>query len=356
MIKIEKNDSTGRQGMIYIFSNKIPTGGPETMHQFAALLMRCGVDVGVVYIDYKRKDIPVRLSSYGIPVMQEKSVVDSEVNMMIVPETFTSYLYNYKKIRKCIWWLSRDFYYGYTNLEGLVRCAQRLKIKRILYPICIPLIYIRHKLTSPYFKFKKDKNKIFHLYNCEYVRVYLEKHGIDENNMLYMCGPIRQEYFGHALAKKEILVTYNPKKNFEYTKRILKALKEKRSDIQCVGISGMESNEIVDLLLRCSVYIDFGHFPGPERIPREAVTCYCNIITSRYGSAKNDIDVLVPTQYKFDANKKNIGKIIDSIVELVDNYSIHVHEYDDYRVKVRNQKQLFEDNAEVFIERFDLRS
>lgn len=340
--------------MLYIFSNKVPTGGPETMHQFASLLKRLGVDVSVFYFDSEKKEIPPKLKAYDIPIAKE--IEDIEENMMIVPEMFTQYLYKYKRIRKCIWWLSRDLYYGYNSLEGLIRCAQRQKINKVWYPICIPLMYLKHKMVRPYFKFGKDKNEIFHLYNCEYARVYLEQKGVVETNMLYMCGPIREEYFECTPQKKEPLLTYNPKKNFEFTKKVLEKLQKERPDIKTKGIIGMTPSEIVEVLLRSSVYIDFGHFPGPERIPREAVTCYCNVITSKYGSAKNDIDVLVPSQYKFDAKKKNLNNIVKTIEELVDNYQGHVNEYNAYREKVRNQKVLFCENAKIFVDQFNLRS
>lgn len=338
--------------MLYIVSNKIPTGGPETLHQFAKYLKSLGVEVEMFYCDSASAEVPEKLKKYKVPIA--KKIVDSNENMMIVPETFTRYLYQYEKIRKCIWWLSRDFYYGYLSLEGLVRCAQRQRISKFLFPICIPLIYIRHKITRPYFKFGKDKNEIFHLYNCEYAREYLVQHGVKEENTLYMCGPIRKEYFIQQPQNKELLVTYNPKKNFPFTKKIIKVLSKKRPDIEVIGISGMKPNEIVDLLARCSVYIDFGHFPGPERIPREAVTCYCNVITSKYGSAGNEIDVLVPDKYKFEASTRNLNKIVDTIEELVDNYKLHVREYDEYREKVRKQIEYFEEHSRKFVNLFDL--
>lgn len=339
--------------MLYILSvYNFPTGGPETLHQFAKHLMDYGVEVAMIYSDSAMLEAPDKFKIYNVPVVNK--VIDSPENMLIVPETLTRYLYKYKNIRKCIWWLSRDLYYGYNTLEGLLRCAQRQRIKKILLPVCIPLIYIKHKMVRPYFKFGKDKNKIFHMFNCEYVRTYLEQHGVLAENMLYMCGPIRKEYFECVPKEKEALIAYNPKKNYDFTKKILRKLENKRDDIKAVGIIGMKPEEIVDLLSRSSVYIDFGHFPGPERIPREAVTCYCNVITGMYGSAGNDVDVLVPKKYKFTASVKNIDKIICAIEELVDNYNMHVDEFDHYRKKVKGQVELFEQNSREFVKLFHL--
>lgn len=336
--------------MLYVVSlYKDPTGGPETLHQFARQIKNHGGDVAMVYCDEDTVDVPEKFKIYEIPVVRKKDVIDTKENMIIVPEAKTAFLYQFKNIRKCIWWLSKNFYYGFNSLEGLVRCAERQKIKKIMYPVCIPLMYLKHRLTKGYFKFGKDKNEIFHMYNCEYTRLYLEEKGVKKENTMYMCGPIREEYFESTWQKREPLVAYNPKKNFEFTKEILKELNRKYPEIKTVPIKGMKPDEIVDLLSRCSVYMDFGHFPGPERIPREAVTCGCNIITSRYGSAANKIDVLVPERFKIDAKKSNIKNIVENIKKLVDNYPLYVHEYDAYRKKVANQKELFVTNSEKFL-------
>ena len=112
----------------------------------------------------------------------------------------------------------------------------------------------------------------------------------------------------------------------------------------------MKPEEIVELLSTASVSMDFGHFPGPERIPREAVTCGCNIVTSRYGSAANKIDVLVPERFKIKAKRANIGQIADTVEELARNYPKYVREYDAYRKKVMEQKELFVINSPKFVE------
>jgi hypothetical protein len=338
--------------MIYVFAIRTnQSGGSESLHQFASVIQKMGANVRMVYPDSTSVEIPDKFKGYNLSVASE--VVDSPSNIIVVPETETKYLYKYFNVQKCIWWLSRDFYYGYCNYEGLVRSAQRHNIKKWLYPIYVPLVFLKKKFTTGYFKFGNDMNEIFHLYNCEYVREYLLQNGVEQSNMLYMCGPVRNEYFGVKTIQKEPLVTYNPKKNYIFTSKILKVLKNVRPDIKVVAIEGMKSDEIAELLNRCSVYIDFGQFPGPERIPREAVTCNCNLITSRYGSTRNDVDVPIPEQYKVEVSVRNIGKIVKLIQEMVDNYSTYVTQFDAYRKKVKEQPQLLEQNARVFLDRYN---
>lgn len=89
----------------------------------------------------------------------------------------------------------------------------------------------------------------------------------------------------------------------------------------------------------------FGDFPGPERIPREAVVMGSNIIISRNGSAgDNNIDVPIPDFMKVDAMDENIPVIIDTLEDMLNNYDKFYHYYDDYRSKIWEQRILFEDN------------
>ena len=337
--------------MLYVVAiRQNQSGGSESLHQLAAEVKKNGMSVAMYYSDCNSLEVPDKFKKYDLTVANE--IKDSDGNVIVVAETETQILFDYKKIRKCIWWLSRDFYYGYANLEGLIRSAQRHGIKRTLYPIYVPIVFIKKKLTPKYFRFQKKDSGIFHLYNCEYARLYLKENGIEKDQTLYMCGPIRNEYFDTPFIDKENIVAYNPKKNFEYTIKVIALLQQKRPDIQVVAIEGMKPQEIVNLLNRCKVYIDFGQFPGPERIPREAVTCRCNILTSRYGSTRNSIDVPIPDQFKIDASSKNITKIVNMISELTDKYEHYVSKYDIYRKKVANQRVLLAENTKIFIDHF----
>lgn len=339
--------------MLYVLAiRNNQSGGSESLHQFAAAVKKNGKKVAMYYPDSNETILPKKFAKYGIDVAVK--VDDSERNIMVVPETETKYLMGYKKIKKCIWWLSRDFYYGYANLEGLFRSAERHNISPFLYFLYIPTVFVKKKITPGYFRFGKDTNRIYHMYNCEYARLYLEEKGVCPENTLYMCGPIRNEYFEAPFENKEAIIAYNPKKNYRFTKLVLSAIKERRSDIQLTAIEGMKPAEIVSLLSKCKVYIDFGQFPGPERIPREAVTRRCNIVTSQYGSTQNEVDVPIPHKYKIKADKKNVPRIVDQVIELIDHYEEHVDEYEAYRKKVLKQVELLEQNTKLFIEHFKI--
>lgn len=340
--------------MLYVLAIRNNTsGGSETLHQFAAKVKKCGGDVAMYYPDDTEKvGTPAKFKIYNLAVVTK--IEDSSENVLLVPETETKYLFKFKNIKKCIWWLSLDNYYGFTTITGLIRSAQRHNIPKIFYPLYCPVIFLKKKLTPNYYHFN-NMHIDMHLYNCEYVKTYLKEKGINKNNYLYLCGPIREDFFVKSKNyQKQEIVIYNPKKNYEFTKQVIKRLQKARKSIKCIPIQNMTPTQIVELMDSAKVYIDFGQFPGPERIPREAVTRNCNIITSLYGSARNNDDVLVPKKFKIDAKKKNLDVIVSKVLELLDNYDYHVGEYDAYRKKVINQKDIFEKNTQIFIDRFNI--
>lgn len=334
--------------MIYVVCDRNNlSGGSESLHQFASQLNKYGAEARMFYLKSDETSIPEKFQKYGL--QSDDRIEDSSENVIVVPETETQFLHKYKHAKKSIWWLSLDSYYGYTSIEGILRSAQRHNIPKFLYFLYFPVIYVKKKCTPHYFRFSKKDQGILHMYNCEYVKEYLKKRGISNDNLLYMCGPIRDEYFNATVSQKENIIAYNPKKNYEFTKKVITAISKERDDISFVAIEKMTPPQIVELLAKCKVYIDFGQFPGPERIPREAVTMYCNITTSRYGSTRNKIDVPIPAKYKIAAKRKNIPHICETVYELFDNYEKHISEYDDYRTKVVRQKELLVTNTRQFI-------
>ena len=102
------------------------------------------------------------------------------------------------------------------------------------------------------------------------------------------------------------------------------------------------------------VYIDFGNHPGKDRIPREAATCGCLIVTGTKGAAANDYDVCIPRKYKFDDKDENISKIVAQIQDLLENYSNYRKDYDLYRKSILSEEDTFEKEIDSMCERFGL--
>lgn len=331
---------------LFILCPYVTTGGPQTLHQLVDKLNNLKLlDAYIVYSN-KSTSVLEQYKNYNIKVAN--TIEDDEDNILIVPETMTHYLKKYKKIKKIIWWLSLDFFKETTFEVRYNRLIKTKKIPKLILPL-FRLIYSIFSNSTKMYKFD-DNNKYFHLYNCEYIRLYLEEKGIKEENMSYLCGPIREEYLHPKKIQRNDFIVYNPKKGIEYTEKIINYFKSKNSPIKFIKLENMTYHQIIEILNKSKVYIDFGFFPGPERVPREAVSMGCCIITGLVGSSVNDIDVPIPKKYKFDREELDLELIYNSINELINNYDNHYNEFGEYRKKVKGQIDNFENNIKTIFE------
>lgn len=339
--------------MIYIVSKgNYVSGGPETLHQTAKLFASMGENVGLYYVQPHTMEVPQRFKEYNTKVVN--NIIDSPDNIIIVPETLTYVLKKYKRIKKCIWWLSLE---NYLNTEPFFLVNWRMKVNhwpKFLFPIAFMVMVVKGKIHTYRYHFE-DNGAFYHTYNCEYAHRYIIEHGVPDERTLYLCGPLNQSFFEKAkklqTTTRENFILYNPKKGKEFTDKLIVAAKMCNLKAEFKAIQGMTPDQITELMSRSKVYIDFGNFPGPERIPREAVTMGCNIITSRNGAAANKIDVPIPDDMKFEDKEENIPAIIEKLRDMLDNYQKYYPYYDTYRKKVADQLVLLPKNAKILLER-----
>lgn len=328
---------------IYIFSppNGV-TGGPETLHMLCSIILKNGGDA-TMYYGRGKYNIPNNYLKYNISCVRR--IKDDSQNLIIVPETDTNILNKYKKIKKMICFLSLDFYLARLPESRVDRFIKKYKLPKILKK---PFINILN-LFSSYKKINLRDSNILLSYNCEYIKQFFLENGINMNNTIYLCGPISSEHFSSDNIAKENIVAYNPKKGLDFTKKVIKNFKDEYGSYAIfVPIEKMKPNEVHNLLLRSKVYIDFGFFPGPERIPREAAVAKCNIIVGIDGSSSNDIDFPLPKRFKFEKNDENIKKICKAIYNNIENYYNFRSDFEEYINKVKNQENIFNDNIKKF--------
>lgn len=338
---------------VYIVCPHIMTGGPKSLHQLGDKLVDRGFQV---FIFYGRNGIPsgeTKLLFEDCKADVTNRIDDNESNVLIMPESDTSWYFKFSKINKVIWWLSLD-YYLYSN--PLNRAIKITKLKN-QNSIRIPFRYIKYNFfenKAKYIRKNKEFQEAYHLYNCEYVRLFLKRKAVYANKMSYLCGPIvlqKNNFLNREkiIQNKEDVIAYNPAKvNNKMMNLIKEYMRVHFKQYKFIPIKNMNHNEVLKTLQSAKIYLDLGYFPGPERMPREAVSNYCNIITSNIGSASNSVDVPIPNKFKFSLKKENIPDICNLIVKMSDNFSDYLEYFDSYREKVRKQIQYFDEEIDTF--------
>ena len=317
------------------------TGGPDALHQLAYYLKELRQNAHIIYNDINRRNkaIPNAYQKYINDYLLLKDIVDDDKNAIIVPETLTHYLDKYTNIHKYVWWLSVDNNYSLTESKHKIRKILKkvfsLDNFKKLYKIRTLKDFIKNKK----YEFKDDN--VIHLCASHYAYKHVCDRAINKDNVKLLIEPISKYFLEHPYEEKEKedIVLYNPKKNGEYLKKIIKLL----PSTKFVKLEGFNQSQLIDVYSKAKLYVDFGSFPGAERMPKEAVRYGCAIITGKRGAASFYKDVVIDDEFKFDETEENIPLIVNKIQEVMANYSSLFPKFDAYRETVNNLEKNFID-------------
>lgn len=308
------------------------TGGPEALYTLGYELRKLGFDSYMFHNNSKFNEnlIVEKYKKFNMPFVTK--IEDDSNNILIIPETSPRFLYKYKKIQKAFWWLSVDNYFTITRQKEY-RGFQ--KIFRKIFP-------------KKVYKVDFNDNKIVHFAQSYYAMDFIKQNNAANSEFLmdYLSDEIWEYENKCDYTKKENIILYNPKKGYEFTKQII----EKAPDLTFVPLINLRYKEVIDLLLRSKVYIDFGNHPGKDRFPREAAILGNIVITNKKGAAKYFEDVPIPEKYKFDDDSSNIDNIVKMLRECLETYDSKINDFSSYRDFIHKDKENFiNDIKQIFI-------
>lgn len=318
----------------------VKTGGPELLHQLAYQINNLSSykRAQIVYFGNTSNPVVKKFEKYlNNDWITESDILDKPQNLIIFPETAISEFNKFNYVKKYIWWLSVD---NYVYNNSFYASYKRFGLITALHYYLNGSIRNRNDIIK-----KAD----LHLCQSYYAIDYLKKLGI--NNIEYLSDYINDFYVQNSdrllKSKRHNIVLYNPKKGYDFTKKLINASPK---SIKWVPLIGMTNKEVLENLASGKVYIDFGNHPGKDRFPREAALCGCCIITGKRGAAKFQKDVPIPIKYKFDDDTQNIQSIINRIEYLITNYNSAIHDFDSYREMIKQEKTSFlKDCQKLFI-------
>ena len=304
------------------------TAGPEAIHQLASDLIRLGHNAAVVYFPFSKEfETPKPYIKYQVPIIKYRDIKDE---LFIFPEIVTTYALKLRHAKAAIWWMSVNNYtcvrYGYAwrdKLRYLKNVAKGLR------PI----------------GGMKSLSKLKHYAQSNYALDYLKSNGI---NGQLLSDPI-PIYTSHdylqslqekcSKATRSNTILYNPHKG----KKVIDLLISYFPNWHFFPLSGFNREELANKFLGSKLYIDFGHHPGKDRLPREAAIHGCCVITGLYGSASNYLDVNIPSSYKIDPQVKSFLDTFKEKVSLIFNdFEKCSAEFSEYRETISQEQVEFE--------------
>ncbi len=322
---------------IYIISPTMVCGGADALHQLVYYLNQEGFHATVVY-PYANADCTVKENyhQYTRSWITMNDIRDMKENILIFPEdnTYLQYYKNFHNIQKAVWFLGLRFYRGFCGdyYTFVQKCWWIIKMCMIGVNSCFGGYRIRLKknvnLTASHYAFDYIKKKGGN------PRLFIEPVSLE------IIHYMQQRNFQFDSAdKRENIILYNPKRDANNT--VAESLQKKFSQYQFLPLQGYTHDQMLTLMNKSKLLIEFGNFPGAERIPKEAVICGMCIIANNEGSARFKEDVVIDDQYKFDGYDNHQNEIQNLIVDIMEHYENHVHHFDDYRSTIYQLEENF---------------
>jgi len=304
-----KPGSSGGQSVFVYCPIGEKTGGPEALHQLVSTLREIGVEAFLVPTPStaSASEVP-EFGHYECPVVA--SVQDRPDICVVVPESELGLLGRFKEARKVVWWLSLDN----STIHEFSSTLQRAGI----FSKDFARVFIRRvqKLTRGQFvsrkRLVKEMAKAEHVSQSEYAAQSVHREfGFDVGVLTDFTYSKERVPAAGSQARKPV-VAFNPAKGKEFVKEI-----GKLSELLLEPIVGMGPAEVQRLLQSASIYLDLGHHPGRDRLPREAAVCGAVVIVGRRGSAAFQKDVPIPEDLKIDMELelRSVAKKAISVIE-----------------------------------------
>jgi hypothetical protein len=313
------------------------TGGGEALFQLRLDLEKLGYICKMVALNeniYNLK-LPDKFTKYissDDDICRVADIIDNDRNCFIVPETATNFLLKIKYCQKIIWWLSTEYYDGkirehthYNLFDSILKNTYSL----------LRYIYKNIKNTIKYKKNRYPLSEALNISNFYYCKdVLINKYNIESELLIHSIGIdfLKRGMYTSATGRENI-VLYNPKKPSTVMRKLLK-----RNKFNYVPVENLSVDEMISLFRKSKVYVDFGQFPGPERLPKETVYNGVNVIVGKNNAATNYQDVMVPEEFKISCSEK-IEFIEEKIQLLIDDYEKYSSMYDDYRNMIFNMEK-----------------
>jgi hypothetical protein len=141
------------------------------------------------------------------------------------------------------------------------------------------------------------------------------------------------------------MITYNGSRGYSLIDELRVLLPES----EFIPISGMDYSEVCTILAESAAYVELGHLPGRDRLPREAGRLGTPVILLERGAGINEQDFPLPAQFRIhhDGNwARNVARQLE-IVQTIRSEVVHLQA--NYRDWVEHDRARFEAEVDAWL-------
>jgi len=285
----------------------------------------------------------------------QSKVHDSKDHIIVIPEVWPDLIAKYKFSKKILYWLSVDNF-----LSSIYPISRTTKVKFLynsllqgrfdligLFSFSIFKKYLKNDLTyirllsnalkgEYYSSFARDKRVQIPLADIYILQSYYAYNFLinfaEKSKMFLLHEPLEDDYLNFTISndRKDDIVTWNTRKAYPITLKVIKALKKNK--VHVVDLENVGKGNMINILGKSKIFIDIGIHPGRDRPPREAVALGNIAVVNNHGGCFYYDDCMIEPPFKVDCyteTKCNVNpeKVAKDILHYKENYKYYYKKY-----------------------------
>jgi hypothetical protein len=310
----------------------VRTGGPEALHQLVDTLRSLGCDAALVPMPgtQGRPRVP-EYAGYDAP--ERSTCARGPRDAVVTPEVWVPRRAVTGEATWFCWWLSVDnspiFMDGRRRTHEQVSprpagAVLRGVPRRVLRALAAPAR--RRRLATA-----------VHVAQSVYAHDVVARELGVAVSMLSDYVPVPT---APALARRggPPVVAFNPAKGGELVARVADRL---TTPVRWLPIERMSPDEVVDALNASDVYLELGHLPGKDRMPREAALRGAVTLVAARGAGANPRDFPVPDAHRIPTAPDLVTSAVRALEDVLADVGAHALRQADFRAQVAQERPRF---------------
>ena len=310
-----------------------------------------------------RVEVEPTFAIYEAPVLEVNRFKPDD--LLVVPETLLVLSPTFKSIpnqRTFIWWLSVDnsplpwannyeMKMNKLKSEWVIQPNTRKTWRNYLYEL---LFEIKFGLlaSSPKSKLHRiNPKKVNNLCQSAYAMDVLNKRGMRE--LSYLSDYVEVEGGIVDLVSSDRTGRPRVVYNFAKSQEQVQILKSIDKSIDFIPLSGLTAIEMALEMKRADLFLDLGHFPGKDRLPREAILYGCPVLLARRGAARHRNDFPLDEEFLINLGNETPSDVVSKIRKMSFNKEATVKKQMNFLTGVINQRSTFSREVRDLVLKFE---
>lgn len=335
---------TGRVFIVY--PRGVRTGGPELLHQFCHALRMRGIDAVLVPTRKSRgRDRVPEYAQYDCP--EVNAVEDSPVNSVVFSEYLPGRMMRrVRRARRYHWWMSVDnspaFRWTMRRSNARLEATAGVSSTGAWRPWFVMLTIEKMRRLEIRLR-SNDVHLSQSQYAASVVSNFLGREAKMLSDFLRKSEPAAES----LVARRQKVICVNGSKGLQLLDLVRPELVNAGWTVKV--LKGMSSEQVRDSLAESTVYLDLGHHPGRDRLPREAARAGAVVVVANRGSAAFHEDVPIDKCFKVELSEGFVGDLLAVLERVECDPSAALEMQAEYRSWISADWKRFDHEVDSFV-------